>query len=208
MKPVFDAFVHQLEHLGAAHHLADHARHAPASDETIAAIEAIAGPLPADLAGWWRVADRALPFDGAMTSIAPVQAAKEMQRNQKMIEEGAFDDPLQNIRSWDDGRWRDGRMKEVYWHPGWVPFAEDGCGNLICVDLDPGSHGTIGQIIQMEFQEGQGPYLSPWPDFSALILGHLYLLEHRRVDIDEDMAIEYPDLSSSQMVQLLAALGR
>lgn len=203
MKKVFDAFVHQLEHLGAAHHLAEHGRHSPISDAELDAFMALAGPLPPALIGWWRATDRGLPFSGAMTSLSPTRALVEAQQNARTVAEGTFDPHLANIRGWADGRWDSGHLREVYWSPGWIPFAEDGCGNLICVDLDPGPAGTAGQIIEMEFQDGQGPYLSAWPDFMALLLGHLYLLEHNWTSLDEDLAVEYFDLSPDQLEAVL-----
>lgn len=42
----------------------------------------------------------------------------------------------------------------VWWHPGWVPFAEDGGGNLYCVDLAPAEEGRCGQVIQWEIRGG------------------------------------------------------
>ena len=32
---------------------------------------------------------------------------------------------------------------------GWIPFAEDSCGNLKCVDLSPGPKGAFGQVVAM-----------------------------------------------------------
>jgi cell wall assembly regulator SMI1 len=38
-------------------------------------------------------------------------------------------------------------IQEVTWNPGWIPFAADGSGNFIALDLAPGPKGTKGQII-------------------------------------------------------------
>lgn len=55
----------------------------------------------------------------------------------------------------------DGRIRHVWWHPAWVPFAEDGGGNLLCVDLDPGEQGARGQVIAWELHAGPtGPLAS------------------------------------------------
>ncbi|HYO71462.1 MAG TPA: SMI1/KNR4 family protein [Archangium sp.] len=40
------------------------------------------------------------------------------------------------------------------WHPGWVPFAQEGGGNLYCMDLEPGPEGTRGQVIGWELHGG------------------------------------------------------
>lgn len=41
-----------------------------------------------------------------------------------------------------------------WWHPGWLPFAQDGGGNLYCIDLDPGPAGRRGQVIAWEMHSG------------------------------------------------------
>jgi cell wall assembly regulator SMI1 len=33
------------------------------------------------------------------------------------------------------------------WNWAWIPFAADGAGNLLCLDLDPDKGGEIGQVI-------------------------------------------------------------
>ena len=53
-----------------------------------------------------------------------------------------------------------------WWHRGWVPFAEDGGGNLYCVDLDPDLNGRRGQVIAWEMHSGPvGPYAGSFADF-------------------------------------------
>lgn len=41
-----------------------------------------------------------------------------------------------------------------WWHPGWIPFAQDGGGNLHCVDLAPDRDGVRGQVISWEIRGG------------------------------------------------------
>ncbi len=38
-------------------------------------------------------------------------------------------------------------IAEVYWHPQWFPLATSYDGNFLAVDLAPGRHGTVGQVI-------------------------------------------------------------
>ncbi len=42
----------------------------------------------------------------------------------------------------------DGYVKGASWNKGWIPFAYDGSGGYLCIDTDPASDGTIGQVIQ------------------------------------------------------------
>ncbi|BDI28747.1 hypothetical protein CCAX7_007980 [Capsulimonas corticalis] len=39
-------------------------------------------------------------------------------------------------------------VKPFFHHPAWIPIAADIGGNSICVDLDPGEGGSVGQIIE------------------------------------------------------------
>lgn len=40
-----------------------------------------------------------------------------------------------------------GAIKTQYINLGWVPLLEDGGGNFVSIDLDPGPSGRIGQVI-------------------------------------------------------------
>ncbi|MGY8767830.1 MAG: SMI1/KNR4 family protein [Pirellulales bacterium] len=38
--------------------------------------------------------------------------------------------------------------KQCLWNPRWIPFAYDGSGGYLCIDLDPSDKGFLGQVIQ------------------------------------------------------------
>ncbi|MBW4616288.1 MAG: SMI1/KNR4 family protein [Desmonostoc vinosum HA7617-LM4] len=40
-----------------------------------------------------------------------------------------------------------GKIKEMYANKKWIPFVYDWGGNHLGMDLDPGKHGKVGQII-------------------------------------------------------------
>ena len=40
-----------------------------------------------------------------------------------------------------------GAVKPNQWNDAWIPFAADGAGNLLCLDLDPDEGGKTGQVI-------------------------------------------------------------
>ena len=50
-----------------------------------------------------------------------------------------------------------GIIKNTWWDSHWIPFAEDSCGNLHCIDLAPDVNGTVGQVIYWEKVEGPLP---------------------------------------------------
>lgn len=51
-------------------------------------------------------------------------------------------------------------VRKGWWNPGWVPFATDGGGDSLCVDLTPAKGGTAGQIIHMRHDSGDRPRLA------------------------------------------------
>jgi cell wall assembly regulator SMI1 len=40
-------------------------------------------------------------------------------------------------------------IKPYWWSSSWIPITSNGCGDNYCIDLDPTSEGTCGQIIRM-----------------------------------------------------------
>lgn len=48
-----------------------------------------------------------------------------------------------------------GYIQEVSWSLGWIPFASDGSGNYIALDLTPGVNGKVGQIITCGCDENE-----------------------------------------------------
>ncbi len=55
------------------------------------------------------------------------------------------------------------KIQNTWWDEKWIPFAEDSGGNCICVDLNPGKDGVVGQIIYWEIEEG--PYITELVSF-------------------------------------------
>jgi len=49
-------------------------------------------------------------------------------------------------------------IQPLYLNKAWIPIACDPGGNSLCVDLDPGEGGTVGQIIEFD-HERQTPTL-------------------------------------------------
>jgi cell wall assembly regulator SMI1 len=59
-----------------------------------------------------------------------------------------------------------GPIKRNYWNARWIPFAENGCGDNLFLDLDPAEDGTPGQIVDWWHEGGvstfQAPSLREW----------------------------------------------
>lgn len=78
-----------------------------------------------------------------------------------------------------------GIIRNFWWHPGWIPFAEDSGGNLLCIDMAPGWRGKRGQILRWEREEG--PLPSPEKSFHEWLLKYRDdLLAERRFEVDDD----------------------
>ena len=55
----------------------------------------------------------------------------------------------------------EGTVHAVYASGRWVPFASDGAGNHLAIDLDPGPDGTPGQVISFGVDEATRFLLAP-----------------------------------------------
>lgn len=44
-------------------------------------------------------------------------------------------------------------IKDNFFNKQWIPFAADFRGNFLAVDLDPGTKGTLGQVISFGLEE-------------------------------------------------------
>ncbi len=75
----------------------------------------------------------------------------------------------------------EGIIKNTWWDWHWIPFGEDGCGNMLCIDLDPDVNGRVGQVIYWEKYQGPLPagYQSFFAWFRSLEegLGRYYLVD-------------------------------
>src|SRR5262249_16279665 len=90
-------------------------------------------------------------------------------------EEGYFLMPTADIvrewKSWkklvDGGEFEgkesapDRGIQDAWWHPGWVPFASNGAGDSICLDLTPAPGGVAGQVITMNHESTKRELLAP-----------------------------------------------
>nr|AHN85644.1 hypothetical protein [Nannocystis pusilla] len=105
----------------------------------------------------------------------------------ELVDEGVFADSEPRALDEDDDR-----VRFVWWSRGFIPLAEDGGGNLICADMDPGPGGTVGQIVKWEKTEGPlgplsenlGMYLAVYRhdlERGAIVFDESGYLERRKV---------------------------
>ncbi len=120
-----------------------------ASAEAIALLETQVGSrLPDDFAAYLRLynAYYGLCFF-EYSGFDTVHIARNWQMLKELTDAGTFARAEPHVES-------DERMQACWWHPGWIPFAEDGGGNLICLDLAPAARGTWGQVFYWEIHGG------------------------------------------------------
>ena len=79
-------------------------------------------------------------------------------------------------------------FENIWWHRRWVPFSADSCGNLLCVDTDPGPQGCIGQVLHWETNEG--PSTTKFSSFAEWLGQHRNELLSGKFKIDDDGLIE------------------
>ncbi len=98
----------------------------------------------------------------------------------KLLEEGVFDDGrVERNQQTNIGNWDGDFLKVAWWNIKWIPVSEDSCGNMICIDLDPGSNGKHGQIITMDIQDRIGPFREKtWQSFENYLEKHLEYLKN------------------------------
>lgn len=93
-----------------------------------------------------------------------------------LLDSGTFDTAQSNA----DGH----LVKQDWWNAAWIPFTHNGGGDHLCIDLDPGTEGVAGQIIEMWHDEGSRPVLAP--SFEAFLSAYVDSLDAGDYLFDED----------------------
>lgn len=44
-------------------------------------------------------------------------------------------------------------ITKAWWNPGWIPFASNGGGDHLCLDLSPAKGGIVGQVIRVRHDD-------------------------------------------------------
>ena len=122
---------------------------AGASDAEFEQLEQlIQAKLPKDFKALYRVFngqayEEGYVFDGEEW-LSLERKAEEREVWKGLLDDGEIDDDDEA-----ENEDIDPEIKPVWWSPLWIPFTYDGSGNHLCLDLDPTSAGTYGQVIRM-----------------------------------------------------------
>ena len=159
----------------------------PATDEDIAALEAmVMDKLPEDFVTWLKYQHFMLQFDDDYISFTVREVINHLKYMNELLANGTFDDGRVAFHEKEGfGNWDGDFLKKVWWSPKWIPFAQDHLGNMKCIDLDPGSRGRKGQLIEMEVLHDQGPYKDQYHvSFSTYIKYNLNLIKKGQYTLD------------------------
>ncbi len=122
--------------------------------------------LPAEYCSFLTKADIKVVIEDGYDFIAVERIEYQLNKMNRWLDEGKLNGLIDNI----DGD-PSPLMKNVWWNKKWVPIAEDGGGNLLCIDLDSGEKGTSGQIIG--FDLASGPYPTQYKSFGEFLTQQL-----------------------------------
>ncbi|MDM8553468.1 SMI1/KNR4 family protein [Desulfococcaceae bacterium HSG7] len=126
-----------------------------ATDEQLHDLESVIGKtLPDDFKDYLRLYNkcyRVAFFE--YTGVDTKRIVKNWKRLTELVKNGTFD--THQVFETTTG------VRRVKWHPGWLPFAEDGGGNLICIDLAPPEGHEYGQVFYWENRGGPGDPIAP-----------------------------------------------
>lgn len=89
----------------------------------------------------------------------------EWESWKKLVDEGEFS---------GDESTPDAGIQSVWWHPAWIPFATNGGGDSLCLDLAPAKKGTKGQVISMNHETAKRQLIAPsFTQFLIKLADHL-----------------------------------
>ncbi|WP_052850545.1 SMI1/KNR4 family protein [Streptomyces avicenniae] len=130
----------------------------PADPAAVAELEAAVGePLPTDFLAYFRLFGGAAGLDVFEYDGLSVPRITDRWRGlTDLLAEGTFDSAEPYELDPDERA-----VRYRWWHPGWVPFAQDGGGNLHCIDLAPDRDGVRGQVFSWEIHGGPSGVRAP-----------------------------------------------
>ena len=166
----------------------------PATEEQIREFQEFLGfSLPEDYRAFLVKNDIRHNFEHNFECLDVEGALRDWRMMTDLLNDGTFDDGrIEHHEVEGFGNWHGDIIKKCWWSPKWIPVSQDSCGNMKCIDLDPGRAGHIGQMMAMEVQDGQGPYATEFTSFYSYLELHLNHLRAGRFEVF-DHGIEIVD---------------
>lgn len=143
LREVFTALVDYLrEHHPA---VADSLR-PPATESQIENLEQLIGDrLPEDVRELYLLADGQGERQSLFVEGFQFLPLAEVGRTWQMM--SALHQQLSRQGGTEEGEKPQGPVRDLWWHPRWIPFAYHIRGDHYCIDLSPAPGGEIGQIL-------------------------------------------------------------
>lgn len=143
----------------------------PLTEDDRDQLEGVVGRIPGDFAAYQLLAHGYCRMSFFEYSSLDIEHIVEVHRN--LSERFASSDEPPPRLPEDSG------VHASWWRQGWVPFAEDGGGNLICIDLDPAPGGKRGQVFYWDSLAGPRPpvassFLEFFESYAADLVGGGY----------------------------------
>ena len=148
-----------------------------AAESVLEAVEAELGfPISADARQAWLLANGA-ERDAPVFMRPDFLTAYDFLPLQKAIAGRArMADRAPRYVGYEEPEPRDARIRDGWFHPGWLPFASFGGATLLLmVDHSPSKTGTPGQIIAFTHDPDQITWVAP--SFAALLEGSITEIE-------------------------------
>lgn len=133
-------------------------------------------PLPSALAAMLRVANGDF-YIGEYNLLSTELIADTWADHQRFLDDGTY----ARFEAFDDGR---DIIKVTWRHPRLIPVLQDSGGNELCIDLDPGPKGVLGQMVWWEVRAG--PYPHGADSLLVLLRAHWKHLASGKYDAPED----------------------
>lgn len=129
----------------------------PAGDTAIAALEQLLGkPLPADFTACLKIHDGQRGQAGWLFDDYEFLSSRQITLSRSawtnLLEGGDF---ATRTPESDTG------IRASWWDKAWLPFASDGGGDYLCLDLAPADQGHYGQVIEVLHDMPQRTLLAP-----------------------------------------------
>jgi cell wall assembly regulator SMI1 len=163
-----------------AEHGPDYVQRPPnpgATEAELAELAAYLGhPLPSALAAMLRVANGDF-YIGEYVTLSTQAIARTWDIGSQLVADGTY---ARFEPHYESG----GALKPGWWHLGLIPVLEDSCGNQLCIDLDPGPNGAMGQMVWWEIHEGPIPHGAD--SLHTLLRIHWEHLSSGKYDAPED----------------------
>lgn len=127
-----------------------------ASIKEIEGLESLIGTqLPKDFIDFYKIHNGQLWEDGVTELIQDEEelpeillSLEEITREWKiwidLLDDGVFEYPSMPSSQ---------KIKPDWYNRLWIPFTSDGCGNHLCLDLDPAPGGVKGQVIRLNHDD-------------------------------------------------------